>query len=469
MHILVLEASTSATKAMLYDTSANAYRIQTDRYPDNFTVQQQDAEQTYKAICATARKLIDEQIKIDLIVLIATWHSLLLCDFEMHARSPVYLWAHLGAAEISQQLHDQSDWSQKFYQKTGCQINASYPFFKLLWCKQQGISLEDTYISDQGVYLAYRLTGIYATTHCMASGTGLMNIRTLSYDPDLLHQIGISNQQLPPVYSSDTVFALGVEGAKDLHLPQGIPVMLANADGGMNQVGSGALGKGIMTLSVGTSGALRLSVFEAFTENNYGLWCYRSPKGWLAGAATSGACNCIDWIKGQFFPREISYEEMEGNRLFKDRPLFLPFLFGERAPGWNAERRGGFIQLHAAHTAQACYQAVQEGILFNLYQCYQTLCKVYDVPERIYLSGGIQHSARWLQMCADIFGRSMEVEQNTHGSLMGGVVLGMEKLGIIADAAQFPLPIRYEIKPDAKRNAYYQKQYEKYQYFYSIL
>ena len=39
----------------------------------------------------------------------------------------------------------------------------------------------------------------------------------------------------------------------------GIPVIPAHPDGALNQVGSGALGDGVMTLSAGTSGAIRMA------------------------------------------------------------------------------------------------------------------------------------------------------------------------------------------------------------------
>lgn len=467
MSILVLEASTVSAKAMLYEMQTGQYETATVRYPENWAADRQDAQAVYSMLCETARSLLAGRTAVQMIVLNTTWHSLLLCDQTVQPCSPVYLWSHLQAAEICRSLQKDEDWVRQFYEKTGCQVNASYPFFKLLWCRSQGKRLPALRIADLGSYLAHCLTGVYGITQSMVSGSGLMAQKTLDYDAQLLAQAGISRSQLPEIYPSDQTFPLSKEGAVQLNLPCGIPVMLANPDGGMNQVGAGALRERNMTLSVGTSGALRLSVSKPNTTHNHGLWCYRSPKGWLAGAATSGACNCIDWAKATLFVPGTDYREMEGRYPAQDRPLFLPFLFGERAPGWDATRRGGFLLMHGSHTAQDCYQAVQEGVLFNLYQCYERLCADYGEPQCIRLSGGILHSPRWTQMCADIFGRTMQVEQNTQSSLMGGAVLAMEKLGKIREAAQFTPPIREEIQPDAGRHADYLRQYGKYLTFYA--
>ena len=139
-------------------------------------------------------------------------------------------------------------------------------------------------------------------------------------------------------------------------------------DGALNQVGAGALKPGVMTFSVGTSGALRMSVEKPILPKKPSTWCYLSPNGWLSGAATSGACNCLDWLKTKFFTPNIPYEAIEAQAgEVEDMPIFLPFLFGERCPGWNDEWQGGFCNLLPQHGPADMYHSVQEGVLFNLY------------------------------------------------------------------------------------------------------
>lgn len=72
-----------------------------------------------------------------------------------------------------------------------------------------------------------------------------------------------------------------------------------NSDGGLNQVGAGAVADGVMTFSVGTSGAIRLTTSKPVLSKEPSTWCYMSPKNWLSGAATNGCCNCLDWFKEQ--------------------------------------------------------------------------------------------------------------------------------------------------------------------------
>ena len=54
------------------------------------------------------------------------------------------------------------------------------------------------------------------------------------------------------------------EGAALLGQKEGIPVVPAYPDGALNQIGSGALEQGIMSFSVGTSTAIRITAQKNF-------------------------------------------------------------------------------------------------------------------------------------------------------------------------------------------------------------
>lgn len=140
----------------------------------------------------------------------------------------------------------------------------------------------------------------------------------------------------------------------------------------------------------------------------------------------------------------------------------MPFVFGERCPGWNDDRRGIFENLNASCSVQDLYKAVQEGILFNLYQCYETLTAVNGIPEHIKLSGGILNSPCWTQMCADIFEKDMEVDKQSQSSLMGGVVLAMELAGEIASVEDFCVEPVSVVRPEPSHVEVYRKRYQNY-------
>lgn len=467
MKILALESSTTSAKAMVYDTDTKDFQVESVPYvlsrPD---VTMHDAKEVFEQTAYLGKKICKGK-KIDLISLSGTWHSLMLCNEDMEPQTPIYLWSHTGAADICKELRRDKSYVDYFYQKTGCMVNAIYPVFKMKHLKRLGYELEHYRFVGQGTYNTYRLTGEWVVTDGIVSGTGLLNIHSKTYDADILQENGIRLDQIPKIISYKDVLKLNDVGAVLLGLPPGIPVIATNPDGGLNQVGAGAAKEGVMSFSVGTSGALRLSTSAPMLPEKPGTWCYLSPKSWLSGAAISGCCNCIDWFKDKYFHNNLSYSEMEAGCVnIEDSPVFLPFLFGERCPGWDDERKGGFYGLKSEHTLFDAYRGIQEGILFNLYQCYDELIALNGKPKKVMLSGGIIRSRIWTQMCADIFRTDMTIDEVEHSSLIGSVALGMELLGILADAKEFESNYTRVIHPNPKMEKIYEEKYQHYLYWY---
>ena len=102
-----------------------------------------------------------------------------------------------------------------------------------------------------------------------------------------------------------------------------------------------------------------------------------------------------------------------------DTPVFLPFLFGERCPGWNEKRCGGFLSVKPEHTVYNLYQSVLEGVVFSVYHCYEILADTAGYPKLIKLSGGILHSEFWMQICASLFDVPMMIDESNQSSVMG--------------------------------------------------
>lgn len=473
MYLLALEASTTSAKAMLYDTVSGKFQVKIKAYPRMYGDSTlQDPEKVFACMVQVGREAARGK-KVEMISLVNAWHSILLCDRDMRPVTPVLPWSYTGAAGLCSELRKDKAYVKEYYGKTGCMVNATYPFFKLLLLKEKGYDLKDYFVTGQGEYNTYRLTGEKVLTACLASGGGLLDIYSKEY-VDLVHtQLGLGEENLPELVPYRQVYPLSREGAGLLQLEEGIPVVPANSDGGLNQIGVGALEEGVMTLSVGTSGAMRLSVPEPKLPDNPHTWCYLSPKSYLSGAATAGCCNCIDWFCKDFLQDAFTYEQLESTEEEKEEilhtPIFLPFLYGERCPGWDDKREGGFVKITGGHQLPDLYRGIQQGILFNLYHCYRLLAQTNGVPKKIKLSGGILHSRRWPQMCADIFQVPMEVDTTEQGSLLGGIVLAMELAGVIPDAAQWTPDSGGRLIPNAEKAEIYQQQYQKYIHYYELL
>ncbi|WMJ83515.1 gluconokinase [Oscillospiraceae bacterium LTW-04] len=469
MKVLVLEASTSSAKAMLFDSEQGILALKSENYPPKVgdsTVQ--NTEGVFYEMMKTGAEVAKDQ-KVDAVALSGIWHGLTVCDQKMQPLTPTYTWAYLGAAPTVNALRRDNAYVNSYYQKTGCMVHSIYPMFRLMQLKTEGLALSDRFVMGQGEYNFYRLTDGFYSTPSLMSGFGALDTHNRDYDGALLSEMGITRSQLPELSEYWQTRPLNKASAALLGVAQGIPVLPPFPDGALNQIGSGAMAEGEMTLSVGTSGALRMVTARPVIPDSPSTWCYMSPTGWLSGAATQGACNCVDWMKNKLFDSRYSYSELEEKAVdIKNLPVFLPFLFGERCPGWQDERLGGFHGVKAAHGREELFIATLEGVLMNLRHCSDVLTKITGQPKNIHVSGGILRSQVWLQMLADIFGQTLSCTDAEQASLLGGAALAMVSLkqtddfNIMADYFK-----QQYVYPRAEFKSLYDGRYARYLECYS--
>ncbi len=148
-------------------------------------------------------------------------------------------------------------------------------------------------------------------------------------------------------------------------------------------------------------------------------------------------------------------------------PIFLPFLFGERCPGWMEDRRGGFIGLNSQHGPGEMYYSVLEGIAFNMYQCYGILEGLLGRPTRIIVSGGITKSPMWMQLASDVLGLRLETTGSQNDSTVGAalVILAALKGETKIRPAEGMRPVAFE--PDEGSATLLKKRYERYLQLYA--
>lgn len=467
MIILALESSTTSAKTMLFDSETGEVSVRSRRFevPDTSV---RDADAVYTQLMALGREAA-AGAAVDLIVLSGTWHGLTLVDDDLRALTPVREWPDTSAQNLSARERLDRDFTWWYYERTGSMVNAIYPAFKLMWLREQGMRIDGLRAMDQPTLNFARLTGEVSSNPSVASGTGLLGAESAQWDEEVVERLGLRGVILPELHESTHTAPLAREAAVLLGLRAGIPVLTPGPDGGLSQVGDLATNPGDMTFSMGTSGALRFATRHPSFSPALSTWSYRSPVGPLSGAATSGCGNCVDWARERLFGLTTDYSEIEpllsADR--RDLPVFLPFLFGERSPGWQDQRRGGLVELRPEHSRADMYQAVLEGIVFSLFHCFKELTALNGMPRRIVLSGGVLSSPFWTQLTADVFGTEMEVSTLQHSSVVGAVRMGLVASGASERHPAFDDAEPRFVQPRPERRAQYDEAFARYLDHYS--
>lgn len=480
MLILVLEASTASSKAMLYKSGQGIVGILPKNYSpavgDTVTM---DADKMVRETLLAGRQLLEQTgvTEVDMVATCSIWsHSLLLLDKNRTPVSRLITWADTRAAATAERYRQDGSLVTAMYRRTGCPIHTTYTLWKYVHEKESGNTGDASYIATMPEYLFLSLTGQFAVSKSTASGGGFLNLDTLNWDEEALKVAGVGAAMLPKLVDSEHTAPLTMEAAQFLGLKAGKPVLITGADGCMNQIAAGAFGDNVMTLSVGTSGALRITVDRPLVAEYPSTWCYVGVENtWIVGSATAGAGNCIDWIGNKILGVNsgITLQELDAGAeqagLKPDAPIFMPFLAGERCPGWDDKKSAMLCELRLNHDCYDLYNAVLEGVLFNLKQCYEiTVPIVGKPPKYISISGGIEKSRYWLSMAAAIFGMPVYVDGLLHASLLGAAYMGLKAAGEIASVKDIKPLLKTSFVPDAVKQEFYAARFEKYLKYYNM-
>lgn len=450
MAVLAVECSTRAAKALVHDLDRGVCIVREAAYPPetaDVATLQTDAvlAAMRRAMSQAAEEARARDIPIEAVGISAIWHSLEILDREDRPLTPMLTWADTRAAGAVESARKDDGLARHLYAKTGCVIHSMYPLwqYRALCEANRELPRRVGRVRCMAQAMMEDLTGEAVLSRSTASGSGLLGLVSGEWDEEILSFAGMDRAWLPQLAEMEEAWPLTEDAARAVGLPAGIPVAVGGPDGALNQVGAGAA-PGRMTFSVGTSGALRMACGSPWLPEARSNWCYRLwGDRWIAGAATSGAGSCVSWLRETLLGGSWSFERLEAALAHVDRahaPLFLPFLFGERCPGWQDARTGEFRGLTGRHGPADLYYAVLEGVLFNIYDCYGPLTAGLGEPEHILLSGGITSSATWRQMAADIFGRTLEYAPGEHTSAVGAAAAAHATLGMLDSPLDFVPP-----------------------------
>ena len=377
------------------------------------------------------------------------WHSLLGLDSRGKPITPVYTWADSRCRAEAATLR-QNPGEAPLHARTGCMARASFWPAKLLWLKesQPAIFRRVARWVSPAEWIQEIWCGSANISHAMASGTGLLDGRTLRWHPPLLKRCGIDADHLNPISEAPgKISTVHARKFPELAHASWFPAI---GDGAASNLGSGATHPGVAAINVGTSAALRVVLSTKLSPHGplapFGLfrYCIDDQRG-LLGGAVSNAGNLRAWalreLKLPDDPRAI--ERLLAARQHPAKNLtLLPFWIAERAPTWPEEMPSVVTGITQATTALDLLQALHEATYHRLAQIAEAVEKAAHRKLAFIVSGGIQHSPDSLQRLANVLGRTVYASSEPEASLRGAACFVMGKLGIAPSTPKLGKAIR---------------------------
>jgi len=235
-------------------------------------------------------------------------------------------------------------------------------------------------------------------------------------------------------------------------------------------IGTGAVDKHSMVITIGTSSAARIITDKPVTDPSMRTFCYHAKdNNYIIGGASNNGAVVLQWLAETLLQTHESLPTLF--KLAKNIPagcdglLFLPYILGERAPIWDSHAKGNFFGLTINHTKAHLVRAVMEAVIYGVYSIGKILMEKNPSVE-IYATGGFANSPLWLQILADVSNCRVLVSGSVESSAMGAVVAGMESLNLPPFPANKILSVH---EPDAARHEIYKLQFKKFERLYELL
>lgn len=487
-YFLGIDIGTSNIKAVLFDRDAYQVAMHSVECSIDYSAggrAEMDPDKVLEAIFESVRMCVSKQ-NIDQnsicgIGLSSHMHSLMAVDKAGNPLTPLMLWADIRASAEASFINDHFDIAG-LYNRTGCRIqHPMYPLSKLCWLKSNDPAVFDKAYKFITIkeYLLYKLFGKYQVDFTIASSQGYCNLWSRQWDEEILKEIlGIKQSRLGEITPCTQAFSgMAPEYARAMGIDSRLPIVIGSGDGITANIGCGIFDNSSVSSTVGTSGAIRVTVNKPLLDPMQQTWCYcLTGDMWVAGGAMNNGGLVLKWMRDRFgdnLPKGREAYKVFDSLASEVPPgceglVALPYLIGERSPDWNADARGILYGLRYSHGKSHLIRAAMEGVMYRLYSIYEVISGLELDAGKVIASGGYTNSDFWLQMQADVFGKEIAVSGVSEASALGAAYLCMVSLGAVRQMGQV-LPGMKAVKhfsPNGGNHEIYQETYKQFQQVY---
>lgn len=356
---------------------------------------------------------------------------------------------------------------------TGNMAFAGFTASKLLWLRKNE---EQNFARTAKImlpkdYLAYKLTGKFATDYSDASGTLLLDVKNRRWSSEMCDICGISAGQLPQLFESYQPVGF-VKREICERFGWGKVVVAAGAgDNAAAAVGTGCVNAGDCNVSLGTSGTVFIASDKFVQPSNNALHSFAHANGryHLMGCILSAASANKWWIEDIL---GAGYDLPGAEALLGSNPvMFAPYLTGERCPHNDVGVRGAFVGLSPQTTRLHMSLAVLEGVAFALRNCLELARSCGIAVRASSVCGGGARSALWQKIIANVLNVELSTLKTEQGPAYGAAMLAMVACGEYADVASAAAIVskRPSVAPEKGLAAAYNERYKKFRALYPAL
>ncbi len=382
--ILALDQGTTSSRAIIFDHDGQAVtRLNKEfkqHYPKPGWVEH-DPEDIWNSQLEVAKQVLQEKglSASDITAIGITNQRETTVVWDRTTGKPVYnaiVWQDRRTAEYCDELK-RAGWEDRVRSKTGLVIDAYFSATKVRWILnnvdgvREKAERGDVLFGTVDSFLIWRLTGgkVHVTDYSNAARTMLFNIHDLTWDEDLMKELGVPRAMLPEVKPSSAVY-----GETDADIFGG-PIKIAG-DAGDQQAatfGQACYTAGMVKNTYGTGNFMLMNTGEQPRESKAGLlttiaWGIGDKVVYALEGSIFITGAAVQWLRDELKVISAASDTEELARQAPDTGgvYLVPAFAGLGAPYWDPYARGtivgltrgtGLPQIARATLASVAYQS----------------------------------------------------------------------------------------------------------------
>jgi glycerol kinase len=446
MAILVIDAGTTSTRAMLFaadgECLGSAQREIAQSYPRPGWVEH-DAEEIWASSLACAREVVGQAGGAAKIAAIGIANQRETIAFWSRrtgrALAPAIVWQDRRTASLCAELKAGGE-EAGLQERTGLLLDPYFSATKIAWALEHWPQLReaggDLCIGTIESMLVFRLSGgLHVSDATNASRTALMDIRTGAWDPGLLGLFGVPAAALPEI-----VDCAGTFGAT-LADHFGAPIAIAGMAGDQQAaaIGQACLKEGETKATYGTGAfVLTNSGAKMRTSRNRLLstiaWQISGTRSYALEGSVFVAGSLVKWLRDALGLIGDSGETEALARSVPDNGgvYLVPALAGLGAPHWAPDAQGAISGLSFGAGRAHVVRAALEAMALQTHDLMRAFAADGVAWECLKIDGGMSANDWMAQDLADMLDLTVERPRLVETTALGAAMLAGVGCGMFA-------------------------------------
>lgn len=379
---------------------------------------------------------------------------------------------------------------RRLFDLTGMRPHPMNSITKILWFKENLPQIYDcTYkFMTYADFILSRLGAEPVIDYPMASRTMAFGLDELKWSDEILDSVGVDKTKLSKaVPSGEIVGEIPDSLAAELGLNKGIVLVTGGHDQTCAALGAGVVRENLAVDSHGTAEVLSAAFYKPLLNDKmYDSYypCYCHVKN---GMYFTFSLNHIGGLLFKWYRDNLGYKEvqeakelgMEAYALMESKAprgpapvLILPHFNGSGTPWCDFESKGAILGLTMSTTRHDIVKGILDSLTYELKINIEEMSRAGIGIKELRAVGGAAKSPFWMQIKADITGRSVSTLKVREAACLGAAILAGTAVGAyksLDEAVDATVKLKDTYDPDPKAVGLYEEKYGIYKEIYSTL